>query len=140
MTTVAGKRAAPAWGASLPPHMAADPVQGCLQITVYTTRMELKRPVGTHNRGSARWVRHFDILTIRVMRCLVYHKWGPIHTDQQRQPNQCSRTARKANHYPEKRMRRTINTMRLSTGGHKSDKKFQTSVFIIFLKHSFIVF
>jgi hypothetical protein len=98
-------------------------------LTVYTTGMEPKRPVGTHDRGSARWVRHLNFLTIRAAQRLVHHKWGPILTDQQWQLNQCGRTARRTNHYPMKRMRWTINTTQFSMGGHKSDKKFQTSTF-----------
>jgi hypothetical protein len=43
--------------------------------------------------------------------------------------------ARRVNHYLEKRMMQTINTVGFSTGGHKSNKKFQSSAFpLTFLK------
>jgi hypothetical protein len=74
-------------------------------IVVYIAETKPKRSFGTHDRESVWWARRFDFLAHLGHATSHSPQMGTSPTCQQQQLNRCSRTARKASHYSEKRTR-----------------------------------
>jgi hypothetical protein len=112
-------------------------------LTVYTTKAKPKWLFGAHDRDSARRARCFDFLANRALRRLIHCKWGSVPHNNNGKPTGVTGWRERQATTP--RRGRVFFSIGETTpmshhhgmilyGGCKSDKKFQSSVFLFSLR------